>query len=173
MGMAMMANLNQSRNLAPFCGYNNSILANKPLNVFYQGVFYTCGRYVKILETVRDCKPTIYTLYLREFDEGRNGYVDLYFYGKEFYLGLGCLQKDISRQIGTFVEILCNYINNVIGKSGCFAEHIKDIRRFWLGRGYYFHKSVFKFLLSIYISKHQVWIAPYTPLYNASCNYLY
>jgi hypothetical protein len=164
MGTAMMANLNQSKNLAPFCGYSNCVLASKPLNIFYDGVFYICGQYVKILESVQMDK-TIYTLYVRNFDGGSNEYIDLYLQGK-LYLALYTKHNNAPRRISKFVVNLVNYINNIIGKVGCFAEHIKDIYKYWLSEGYYFHKSIFKFILTIYKSKYMAWIPPYTALYN-------
>ena len=161
----MMEDLNQSNNLAPFCGYPHSILSTKPLNIFHDGVFYICNYYVKILKSVRAGK-TIYTLYVRNFDGGRNEYIDLYLYG-ERYLALYTTQKNAPRRICGFVVKLVNYIKyNIVGKVGCFAEHIKDIYAYWLRAGYYLHKSIFSFILTIYITKYMVWLPPHTTLYN-------
>ena len=158
----MMADLNQSKQLAPFCGYTNCILSTKPLNIFYDGVFYICGQYVKILETVQMDK-IIYTLYVR--NGGDTEYIDLYLQDR-LYLALYTKHNNAPRRISNFVVNLVNYLNNIIGKAGCFVEHIRDIYKYWLSKGYYFHKSIFKFILTIYKSKYMVWIPPYTALYN-------
>ena len=161
-----MTDLNRSKELAPYCGYPNAILSTQDLTVFYDGCFYSCGRYVKILETVQFGR-TIYTLYLRCID-GRNEYIDLFLYGETMgFLALGTKQDRPSRTVAMFVGGLVKFIN-LLRKStnGKFSEDIPLIRHHWLVEGYYFHKSIFKFILTIYTSKYSLWIPPYTGLYN-------
>ena len=157
-----MMNLNRSKELAPYCGYPHAILSMQKITVFYDGCFYSCGHYVKILETVQSNK-TMYTLYLRCID-GSNTYIDLFLYGKGF-LALGSVQTRPSQTVATFVGELVRFIN-LLRKSteGIFSEDISIIRYHWLVKGYYFHKSIFKFILTTYKSKYSLWIPPYTGL---------
>jgi hypothetical protein len=158
-----MLDLGRSRDLVVFCGVEKCMLDSKPLNIFYKNSFFVCDRYVKILESQQQGR-TVFTFYLRCYPERINEYIDI-FISKcgPRSSGLYTLNADGTRRIMNFVVRLLEYINDDIDTP--YAERLEHIRTFWLSEGYHFHKSVFKFLVTLYVLK-PVRVQPYTQLYN-------
>jgi hypothetical protein len=139
------------------------MLDSKPLNIFYKNNFFVCDRYVKILESQYQGR-TIFTFYLRCYPESVNEYIDIYIQKCGGGLsGLYTNSLNGTRRIQNFVVRLFEFINSDIGTP--YNERLKHIRTFWLSNGYHFHKSVFKFIVTLYVSK-PVYLPAYTTLYN-------
>ena len=163
----MMLDLGRSRDLVVFCAIEKCMLDSKPLNIFYKNSFFACDRYVKILESQQQgC--TVFTFYLRCYPEMVNEYIDIFIQKCGSRLnGLYTKNYAGTRRIKNFVVRLLQYINDGIDTP--YAERLEHIRTFWLSEGYHFHKSVFKFLVTLYVSK-PVEVQPYTHLYNCGAH---
>lgn len=159
----MMLDLNRSKEMVVFCAIEKCIFDNKHLNTFYKNTFYVCDSYVKILESLQQGR-VVFTLYLRCYPQGENEYIDLFIQDCGLASRGLYVNSNGTRRIKNFVVWLLQYINNN-DVDIPFAKRLACIRTFWLNEGYYFHESVFKFIVTLCIS-HPVRLQPCTELYN-------